>query len=187
MYTHSLPPHQWQIMVNSVRVRPIKYYRGTQDNWKLQRWGMRVGEGGVGYRNPAEAVVEFFSHACSKYHTISPFLRLLFVNSRWTNYNLICTRSTQSRFFCICFCRMNYTVQSWIIHFNTTTDFKPIKSRNSLSDLPPITVKNVSFLTAHTPHHANLMAATSCHMFGPQLLVPSSLSIVASPIKQRQP
>lgn len=94
MYTHSLPPHQCQIMVNSVRVRPIKYYRGTQDNWKLQRWGMRVGEGVVGYRNPAEAVVEFFSHACSKYHTISPFLLLLFFNSRWTNYNLICTHST---------------------------------------------------------------------------------------------
>lgn len=72
---------------------------------------MRVVEGGVGYRNPAEAVVEFFSHARSKYHTISPFLLLLFFNSRWTNYNLICTRSTQSRFFCICFCRMNYTVR----------------------------------------------------------------------------
>ena len=32
-------------------------YRGTQDNWNLRRWRMGVGEGGVGYRTPAEAVV----------------------------------------------------------------------------------------------------------------------------------
>lgn len=67
-----------------------------------------MGEGSVGYRNPAEEVVEFFSHACSKYRTqsLSTVSFLQFKMDK-LQFNMHSQHLVQV----FCFCRMNYTVR----------------------------------------------------------------------------